>query len=69
MQATLHIPRNGAIPASTHNGLSDDMALSFGRRAAQTLSDSGGKVIVTLGSGRIIPIGRDNETDKIRVGW
>ncbi len=62
MQATITIPKSGPFPETTHDGLSDDLALSLGRRAAHTLSDGDGDVVLVLESGEAITIGRNNET-------
>jgi hypothetical protein len=59
--ATITIPKCGPFPQTTHDGLSDDIALSLGRQAAHTLSD-GDEVVVLLTSGEEIVIGRESET-------
>jgi hypothetical protein len=60
-QATITIPECGPFPESTHDGLSDDIALSLGRQAAHTLSD-GAEVRVLLTTGEMIVIGRDGDS-------
>ena len=60
-EATITIPQNGRFPETTHDGLSDDIALSSGRQAAHTLSDDQ-VVVVRLTSGEVITIGRNSET-------
>ena len=55
-RATLDIPRDGDIGPSLYWGLSDEMALSFGRVAA-TVSDL--PVEVTLDDGSVVHIGLD----------
>ena len=56
-KATLDIPASGNIGHSRTEGLSDRMALSFGRTAAMTLSDQDDHVTVTLESGEVRVIG------------
>ncbi len=67
MYATITIPENGPFPESTHDGLSDDTAMSYGRRAALTLSD-GGVVTVVLSDGHEVVIGHDAVTGELSVG-
>ncbi len=66
MHATITIPESGPCPESTHDGLSDDTALSYGRRAALTLSD-GAVVTVILSNGHEVVIGLDHETGELVV--
>lgn len=60
MQATITIPKSGPFPETTHDGLSDDLALSLGRQAAHTLSD--GEVVIVLTTGEVLTIGREEAT-------
>lgn len=53
-KAVLDIPACGPIKGSRWTGLSDEEAMTFGRRAAQTLSEQDGFVIVTLSDGRTV---------------
>lgn len=61
-KATLEIPQDGPIGPSKFDELSDELALSYGRLAAATLSDDNdGLVKVTLKSGRVHFIGPNLE--------
>lgn len=68
MKATLYIPACGPISESAYEGLSDDIAMGFGRRAAQTLSERDGFVLVTLSDGTEKVIGFDTLSGEVRVG-
>lgn len=67
-QATITIPECGPIPESRHEGLSDELAMSFGRRAAKTLSEQDGFVTVVLESGSVRVIGHDTLTGEVVIG-
>lgn len=56
-KAILNIPASGSIGPSRTEGLSDDMAVSFGRIAALTLLDTDGRVKVTLSTGSVLYLG------------
>ena len=58
--ATITIPEYGPFPETTHDGLSDELALSLGRHAAHTLSD--GEVVLVLTTGNVITIGLDDDS-------
>lgn len=64
MNATITIPKSGPFPESTHIVLSDVMAMSYGRRAALTLSDDA-VVTVVLSSGHEVVIGHDTMTGEL----
>jgi len=68
MKAALYIPACGPISASKWEGLSDDMAMVFGRRAAHTLSERDGYVRVTLSDGTEKVIGLDTLSGCLRIG-
>ena len=67
-KATLDIPASGDIGPSQTEGLSDDMAVSFGRIAALTLSDEDDCVKVTLASGEVRLMGHDTVHHAIVTG-
>jgi len=56
-KASIRIPSSGNIRLSYCDGLSDRLAMTIGRRAAETLSDDDGFVTVVLESGRVVVIG------------
>ena len=66
--ATITIPKCGPCPETTHDGLSDALALSFGRRAARTLSEQDGYVVVVLESGMQRLIGYDTCHNAVVIG-
>lgn len=66
MSATITIPESGPCPESTHDGLSDELAMSYGRRAAMTLSD-GAVVTVVLSNGHEVVIGLDEATGELTI--
>ncbi len=67
--ATIRVPgtdnNNGEIFCE---GLSDHIAMSYGRLFATTLSDEDGFVTVTLTSGSVRIIGLDTARGKLRIG-
>lgn len=67
-QATLEIPRSGAIGPSRTDGLSDHLAMTMGRAAAWTLSEQDGFIIVTLESGSVRVIGHDTLHGRLTIG-
>jgi len=67
-KAKLDIPRVGTIGPSQLSGISDTMAMSFGRLAAMTLSEQDGHVLVTLQSGSVRVIGYCTATDTVVIG-
>ncbi len=67
-KATLEIPASGSIGHSRTKGLSDRMALVFGRIAATTLSEQDGHATVTLESGEVRVIGFDTVQHAIVTG-
>ncbi len=67
-QATLEIPQIGNIGPSETRGLSDALALTFGRIAARTLSEPEGFIKVTLTSGSVRVIGYDTTNNKVTIG-
>lgn len=68
MNATITIPKCGPFPESTHDGLSDELAMSFGRRAAKTLSDDDGFVTVRLSTGKHLVIGHADDNGNMVIG-
>ena len=62
-KATLNLPQG-----ERYEGLSDALAMSFGRIAAWTLSDEDEFVTVTLESGSVRVIGLDTILGKLSVG-
>jgi len=66
-EATLEIPASGVIGASVTSGLSDALAMVFGRTAAYTLSEQGQSVIVTLSDGTKKVIGCEDTSGEIRI--
>ena len=67
-KASLDIPSSGDIGHSRHVGLSDELAMIYGRIAALTLSEQDGYVIVTLSDEHEKVIGYDTVSDNIRIG-
>lgn len=68
MYATITIPKSGPCPKTTHDGLSDELAMSFGRRAAGTLSDDDGLVTIRLSTGELLVIGHSADSGNITIG-
>lgn len=68
MKATLEIPASGNIGRSCWDNLPDDVAMTMGRRAAQTLLEHEGFVIVTLTDGTKKVIGHDTLSGELIVG-
>ena len=66
--ATITIPKCGPCPESRHEGLSDALAMSFGRLAARTLPDQDGFVVVVLESGVRRLIGHDSSRGAVIIG-
>ena len=66
--ATLEIPKTGTIGPSRTEGLSDEMAMSYGTLFARTLSEPDEFAIVTLSDGHEKIIGYDTLTDEITIG-
>jgi len=62
MNATITIPKNGPFPEVRHDGLSDELAMSFARLAALTLPDEDYFVLMTLSNGTEKVIGLDTST-------
>lgn len=67
-KATLQLPKTGTIGPSTTEGLSDEMAMSYGTLFARTLSDDDGFAIVTLSDGTRQLIGLDDLSGEIIIG-
>jgi ribosomal protein L2 len=67
-KAKLEIPKMGDIGPSATEGLSDALAMSFGRIAARMLSEEEGFVIVTLESGAMRVIGNDTLENQLVIG-
>lgn len=67
-KAVLEIPASETIGHSLTEGLSDRMALCFGRIAAMTLSDRDDCVTVTLESGEVRVMGHDTIHQAIVTG-
>lgn len=61
-KATLELPRTHELGPYETDGLSDALALSFGRIAAMTLSDKESSIKVTLENGTVLLIGIDRVT-------
>jgi len=66
--ATITIPQCGPCPESTHEKLSDELAMTFARRAARTLSEHDGFVTVVLESGATRVIGHDTLNGAVIIG-
>ena len=66
--ATLDIPQSGSIGPSHTEGLSDELAMVFGRTAARSLSEQDGFVIVTLSDGTEQTIGNDTFSGELVLG-
>ena len=66
--ATLELPQTGTIGPSTTEGLSDEMAMSYGTLFARTLSDNDGFAIVTLSDRTKKVIGLDELSGEILIG-
>lgn len=66
-KATLEIPRsdNGTLKVC---GLSDELAMCYGRVIGRTLSEQDGYVVVTLESGLVKVIGYDTLFDRLTIG-
>jgi len=67
-KATLQIPGSGDIGPSEYRGLSDELAMAIGRRAATTLSEHDGFVVVTLSDKQIRVIGNDTIRNELIIG-
>ena len=67
-QAKLEIPRVGDIGPTQIDGISDVLAMSFGRLHARTLSEQDGHIYVTLQSGEVKVIGMDTLTNEVVIG-
>ena len=67
-KARLEIPRVGNIGPTQIDGISDVLAMSFGRLHARTLSEQDGYIHVTLQSGEVKVIGYDTTQDKVVIG-
>lgn len=67
-KATLNIPKVGDIGPTKVEGLSDELAMSFGRLHARTLSDEHQMITVTLESGSVRVIGYCTVTDTVHIG-
>lgn len=67
-KATLELPATGNIGPARTEGLSDEMAISYGTLFARTLSDNDGFAIVTLSDGARRVIGLDEVTNEILIG-
>jgi hypothetical protein len=67
-KAKLEVPATDNCDAIRENGLSDTMAMSYGRLFASTLSDEHEFVIVKLNSGSVRIIGLDTWTGKLTIG-
>jgi len=67
-KAVLDIPACGPIKSSRWTGLSDEEAMTFGRRAAQTLSEQDGFVIVTLSDETQKVIGFNTLSELVTIG-
>lgn len=68
MFATLSVPATDNSPEILEKGLSDQMAMSYGRAFATTLSEQDGFVIVTLESGYERVIGHDTVRGELTIG-
>ena len=66
--ATLEIPKIENIGPSRTEGLSDELAVSFGRIAARMLSEEEGYVTVTLESGETQVISNDTLENQLVIG-
>lgn len=67
-KAKLDIPASGEFGPIHNEGLSDELAMIFGRIAARTLSEEDGFVTVTLESGDVKVIGHNTITGLLTIG-
>jgi len=67
-KAKLEIPKIENIGPSVTEGLSDELAMSYGRIAARMLSEEEGYVTVTLESGETRVIGNDTLENQLVIG-
>jgi len=67
-QATVEVPQSGSIGPFVQTDLLDDVAISYGRLMAQTLSEQDGYVLVTLSDGRVYAFGLDTITGRVTTG-
>jgi len=67
-RATICVPKTDNAAEIFCEGLSDHIALSYGRLFATSLSDEDGFVTVTLTSGSVRVIGLDAATGQITMG-
>lgn len=65
--ATLEIPSDNT-PEVCIEGLSDQLAMSYGMIFAHTLSDEHQYIVVTLSDGKVKVIGCDTLTGDIHIG-
>jgi len=67
-RATLCVPTTDNCKGLKMTGLSDQMAMSYGRAFAATLSEQDGYVTVRLQSGSVRVIGRNVLTGELTIG-
>ena len=67
-RATICVPKTDNAAEIFCEGLSDHVALSYGRLFAAALSDEDGFVTVTLTSGSVRVIGLDTARGELRIG-
>jgi len=67
-KATLTVPWSENVPEVFVGGLSDEMAMQYGKMFARTLSEEDGFVTVTLSSGDVKVIGYDSLMDRLTIG-
>ncbi len=67
-RATLFVPSTDNKSEFTASGLSDQIAMSYGRLFARMLSEQDGYVTVTLESGSVRVIGLNSVTNKLTIG-
>jgi hypothetical protein len=67
-RATIVVPATSDFCGFTESGLSDTMAMSYGRAFARTLSEQDGFIKITLSSGSVQVIGHDTTQGVSPVG-
>ncbi len=67
-RATIRVPATDNDGEIFADGLSDQMAMSYGTVFARTLSEQDGFVTVILSSGSVRVIGHDTARGELRIG-
>jgi len=66
-KARLEVPLTDNSDAIRADGLSDVLAMSYGRLFARTLSEQNGFAIVTLSDGQVKTIGHDTLLERLTI--